>query len=83
MAPLSKIHLEEKLLRFYGQNYPINYNPSYNFEEQWEDRKLTHEKNVTNYLNIRSPIATGIEIVRMVVLAVTIWFSTVEFFIKK
>lgn len=31
----SKNCLRENLLRYYGRNYPINYQQQYHFEEQW------------------------------------------------
>jgi hypothetical protein len=31
IAPKSKEWLNEKIIRFYGQNYPINYSSAYNF----------------------------------------------------
>jgi hypothetical protein len=71
------------LLKYYGRNFPIDYKDRYNFEEQWEDKKRPAEKEFYNYQNLTSGTSMVFEICRMFVFAVTIWFSTIEFFIKE
>ncbi len=54
------MRLKENVLRYYGQNYPIGYEPHYHFEEQWEDKKKSKEKNTYyNYLNLRNKFSMG------------------------
>lgn len=39
MNPTKFENLKAKILNFYQQNFPINYQSKYNFSEQWENTK--------------------------------------------
>jgi hypothetical protein len=36
--------LKERVTYFYGRNFPIDYNPKYDFKERWEDLNKKDEK---------------------------------------
>lgn len=36
--------LKERFSEFYGRNFPIDYQPKYNFHERWEDMTKKEQK---------------------------------------